>query len=256
MASGPGLRRWRVVRRYMPISLQSYGLYVKLHSSMHVSMYCAPCREGNAVNTGVPCPKVPIHRKLGHYHLLYAIGKSRTHLRHRVAACGTENVDEFRKVPHRCGEYRTVVGHAYNTKDAGSPRQYRRRFKLGANLHTWNRQSGRHGGLLEMKFLCSDNRRRQTFHPPLQLVNFQGHPNPCGMGDWMLVALIHGLPLLQSASRTLQTGIGQGLEDVVQGPATGEVPHNACSAKRVLPGGHVVCEIHAKNVVIMQKSCG
>jgi DNA invertase Pin-like site-specific DNA recombinase len=28
-------------------------------------MYCKPFQEVSAVNTGVPCPKVPIHRKLG-----------------------------------------------------------------------------------------------------------------------------------------------------------------------------------------------
>src|SRR5262249_49523543 len=28
-------------------------------------MYFEPFGEGNAVNTGVPCPKVPMHRKLG-----------------------------------------------------------------------------------------------------------------------------------------------------------------------------------------------
>src|SRR5262245_45524484 len=32
---------------------------------MHVSMYCEPFGEGNAVNTGGPCPKVPMYRKLG-----------------------------------------------------------------------------------------------------------------------------------------------------------------------------------------------
>jgi hypothetical protein len=32
---------------------------------MHVSMNFEPFREGNAVNTGLSRPKVPIHRKLG-----------------------------------------------------------------------------------------------------------------------------------------------------------------------------------------------
>src|SRR5215831_4493874 len=65
MASGPCLRRCRVVRRYMPTNIKSHRLYVKLCSAIHVSMYYEPCREVSAVNTGVPCPKVPIHRKLG-----------------------------------------------------------------------------------------------------------------------------------------------------------------------------------------------
>jgi hypothetical protein len=34
---------------------------------MHVSMYFEHFRKGNAVNTGVPGPKVPIYRKLGFY---------------------------------------------------------------------------------------------------------------------------------------------------------------------------------------------
>ena len=29
-------------------------------------MYFEPLGERNAVNTGVPCPKVPMHRKLGY----------------------------------------------------------------------------------------------------------------------------------------------------------------------------------------------
>src|SRR5262249_44342040 len=69
MASGPCLRRCRVVRRYMPTNIKSHRLYVKLCSAIHVSMYYEPCREVSAVNTGVPCPKVPIHRKLGPEHL-------------------------------------------------------------------------------------------------------------------------------------------------------------------------------------------
>jgi hypothetical protein len=32
---------------------------------MHVSMSFEPFWEGNAVNTGVPSLKVPMHRKLG-----------------------------------------------------------------------------------------------------------------------------------------------------------------------------------------------
>src|SRR5215831_9553717 len=64
MASGPCLRRCRVVRRYMPIRLQFYRLDVKSYPSMHVSMYFESFWEGNAVNTGVPCLKVPMHRKL------------------------------------------------------------------------------------------------------------------------------------------------------------------------------------------------
>src|SRR5262249_20463479 len=47
-------------------NIKSHRLYVKLCSAIHVSMYYEPCREVSAVNTGVPCPKVPIHRKLGH----------------------------------------------------------------------------------------------------------------------------------------------------------------------------------------------
>src|SRR5215831_10863490 len=65
MASGPCLRRCRVVRRYIPIRLQFYRLNVKRYHSIHVSMYFEPLWEGNTVNTGVPCPKVPMHRKLG-----------------------------------------------------------------------------------------------------------------------------------------------------------------------------------------------
>src|SRR4029434_1850644 len=65
MAAGPCWRRGRVVRRYMPMRIQHHRLYVKAYSSMHVSMYFELFRKGNAVNTGVPCPKVPIHRKLG-----------------------------------------------------------------------------------------------------------------------------------------------------------------------------------------------
>src|SRR5687768_9395895 len=65
MASGPCLRRYRVVRRYMPTHIKCERLYVKLSSSIHVSMYLRPFREVSAVNTGVPRPKVPIHRKLG-----------------------------------------------------------------------------------------------------------------------------------------------------------------------------------------------
>src|SRR5215813_8688651 len=64
MASGPCVRRCRVVRRYMPIRLQFYRLDVKAYPSIHVSMYCESFWEGNAVNTGVPCLKVPMHRKL------------------------------------------------------------------------------------------------------------------------------------------------------------------------------------------------
>src|SRR5215471_5432484 len=67
MASGPCLRRCRVVRRYMPIRVWFYRLDVKSYPSMHMSMSFAPFWEGNAVNTGVPCPKVPMHRKLGLY---------------------------------------------------------------------------------------------------------------------------------------------------------------------------------------------
>ena len=33
-------------------------------------MYLAPLQEVNAVNTGVPRPTVPIHRKLGIEHVL------------------------------------------------------------------------------------------------------------------------------------------------------------------------------------------
>src|SRR5215475_4798414 len=65
MASGPCLRRGRVVRRYMPTHINDERLYVKLSSSIHVSMYSEPFREGSAVNTGVPHPTGPIHRKLG-----------------------------------------------------------------------------------------------------------------------------------------------------------------------------------------------
>src|SRR5262249_51500447 len=64
MASGPCLRRCRVVRRYMPIRLPFYRLDVKSYPSIHVSMYFESFWEGNAVNTGVPCLKVPMHRKL------------------------------------------------------------------------------------------------------------------------------------------------------------------------------------------------
>src|SRR5215475_13798415 len=65
MASGPCVRRCRVVRRYIPIRLQLCGLAVRLYHSMHVPMYDEPFWEGNAVTTGVPCPKVTMHRKLG-----------------------------------------------------------------------------------------------------------------------------------------------------------------------------------------------
>src|SRR5919198_189302 len=65
MASGPCLRRCRVVRRYMPMRIQHHRPYVKPYASIHVSMSFEPLRKGNTVNTGVPCPKVPIHRKLG-----------------------------------------------------------------------------------------------------------------------------------------------------------------------------------------------
>src|SRR5262249_32473733 len=75
MASGPCLRRCRVVRRYMPTNIKSHRLYVKLCSAIHVSMYYEPCREVSAVNTGVPCPKVPIHRKLGSEKALDGGGK-------------------------------------------------------------------------------------------------------------------------------------------------------------------------------------
>src|SRR5882724_2879944 len=64
MASGPCLRRCRVVRRYMPRNIQCHRCPVKLYTSIHVSMYLEPFREVSAVNTGVPCPKIPIHRKL------------------------------------------------------------------------------------------------------------------------------------------------------------------------------------------------
>src|SRR5215470_4826772 len=67
MASGPCLRRCLVVRRYMPIKLQFYRLDVKAYPLIHVSMCFEPFWEGNAVNTGVPCLKVPMHRKLGPY---------------------------------------------------------------------------------------------------------------------------------------------------------------------------------------------
>src|SRR5215813_15105923 len=73
MASGPCLRRCLAVRRYMPIRLQFYRLDVKSYPLIHVSMYFEPFWEGNAVNTGVPCLKVPMHRKLG-----YARGSVRT----------------------------------------------------------------------------------------------------------------------------------------------------------------------------------
>src|SRR5215467_10025859 len=66
MASGPCLRRCLVVRRYMPIKLQFYRLDVKAYPLIHVSMCFEPFWEGNAVNTGVPCLKVPMHRKLGY----------------------------------------------------------------------------------------------------------------------------------------------------------------------------------------------
>ena len=65
MASGPCLRRCRVVRRYMPTNIERHRRYVKTYSSIHVSMCFEPFREVSAVNTGVPCPKVPMHRKLG-----------------------------------------------------------------------------------------------------------------------------------------------------------------------------------------------
>src|SRR5215510_15891616 len=65
MASGPCLRRCRVVRRYIPIKVQFYRLSVKQYHFIHVSMSFEPLWEGNTVNTGVPCPKVPMHRKLG-----------------------------------------------------------------------------------------------------------------------------------------------------------------------------------------------
>src|SRR6266480_7286248 len=64
MASGPCLRRCRVVRRYMPTNIKCHRLYVKLSSSIHVSMYFEPFQRVNAANTGFPCPKVPIRRKL------------------------------------------------------------------------------------------------------------------------------------------------------------------------------------------------
>src|SRR5215831_16446195 len=94
MASGPCLRRCRVVRRYIPIKVQFYRLSVKQYHFIHVSMYFEPLWEGNAVNTGVPCPKVPMHRKLGfdydttstlvpypipdHRHALDTVGRSPT----------------------------------------------------------------------------------------------------------------------------------------------------------------------------------
>ena len=65
MASGPCLRRCRVVRRYMPIKLLDYRVGVKPEYSIHVPMYFESFREGNTVNTGGLCPQVPIHRKLG-----------------------------------------------------------------------------------------------------------------------------------------------------------------------------------------------
>src|ERR687896_2504676 len=65
MASEPCLRRCRVVRRYMPTKRKCHRLYVKLYASIHVSMYFELFREVSAVNTRIPCPKVPIHRKLG-----------------------------------------------------------------------------------------------------------------------------------------------------------------------------------------------
>src|SRR2546423_1094899 len=64
MTSGPCLRRCRVVRRYMPTNIKCHRLYVKLSSSIHVSMYFEPFQRVNAANTGFPCPKVPIRRKL------------------------------------------------------------------------------------------------------------------------------------------------------------------------------------------------
>src|SRR5215471_1793310 len=65
MASGPCLRRCRVVRRYMPIKLLDYRFGVKPEYSIHVPMYFESFREGNTVNTGGLCPQMPIHRKLG-----------------------------------------------------------------------------------------------------------------------------------------------------------------------------------------------
>src|SRR5215510_9469522 len=64
MTSGPCLRRCRVVRRYMPRNIKCYRLHVKLSSSIHVSMDFEPFPGINAANTGFPCPKVPIRRKL------------------------------------------------------------------------------------------------------------------------------------------------------------------------------------------------
>src|SRR5215510_9867982 len=65
MASGPCLRRCRVVRRYMPTNIEGPSLDVKLYTSIHVSMDFGRFQGENVANTGFPCPKVPIHRKLG-----------------------------------------------------------------------------------------------------------------------------------------------------------------------------------------------
>src|SRR5262249_42201254 len=84
MTSGPCLRRCRVVRRYMPMRLQYHRLYVKPFSSIRVSMYFEPFREGNAVNTGVPCPKVPIHRKLGYVNAAFLLALALVPSQNRV----------------------------------------------------------------------------------------------------------------------------------------------------------------------------
>jgi len=65
MASGPCLRRCRVVRRYMPTKKKRHRDNIKSYALMQVSMDLEPFLEGNALNTRLSRPKVPIHRKLG-----------------------------------------------------------------------------------------------------------------------------------------------------------------------------------------------
>src|SRR4030095_6985971 len=65
MASGPCLRRCRVVRRYMPRKIACSSLYVKGYFPIHVSMYFGSFQQLSFVNTGFPPSKVPIRRKLG-----------------------------------------------------------------------------------------------------------------------------------------------------------------------------------------------
>ena len=63
---------------------------------MHVSMYFESLWEGNAVNTGVPCLKVPMHRKLRLERLLNELEFDQE-LAKTPIVCGLFEVVQFRR---------------------------------------------------------------------------------------------------------------------------------------------------------------